>query len=261
MKKFIVALLAICFLSVSAQAAYADVISEPDNTFFDEYYVYMVPLDREFIVNGEHGFTQAQSEPGVQNVIGTFQNGDRCYITYSCLYDGEYWGVSYIGEIGYGWFRLAEMLVLYDAIAFEEEHSADFYEYTGDFEELLREGSVIIWEWPGSDITFFTFEIFDEDNIWITRAYMDAQGREWGYLDFYGKGGWVCLSDPMNYDLPPMDPMPSPSPWASETKHTDISTIAKSNNSPIILIVIVVAAVVAVTVLLIRKLFKPNKKA
>jgi len=79
-------------------------------------------------------------------------------------------------------------------------------------------------------------------------------------LDFYGKGGWVCLSDPMNYDLPAMDPMPAPSPWVSETKHTDISTV-KSNNSPIILIVIIVAAVVVGTVLLIRKLYKPNKKA
>jgi len=152
-----------------------------------------------------------------------------------------------------------DLLVIYDDIAFEEEHADAIYKYTGDMEEIIEAGSVIIWEWPGSGITFFTFEIFEEDNVWISRAYTDAAGLEWGYISFYGRGGWVCISDPMNYDLPVTDPMPAPAPWVSETSHTDIGTAEKSG-SPVILIVIIVAALVAGTVLLIKLLYDPKKR-
>jgi len=260
MKKLILALMVVFLLAGSSQAVYADVVVEPDNTFFDKYYTYMVPLDREFIVNGEAGYTQAQSAPNKQNVIGTFQNGHKCYITYSCLYDGEYWGISYIGEIGYGWFRMDDLLVLYDETAFEKEHAAAFYDYTGGMEEILEAGSVIIWEWPGSGVTLYTLDIFEGDNFSISRAYTDGNGLEWGYLDFFGRGGWVCVSDPMNYDLPALDPMPAPAKWVPGAGHKDISAAEKSG-SPVLLIVIIVAALVAGTVLLIKLLYDPKKKS
>jgi len=52
MKKLILILMVILLLAGSSQAAYADVAYEPENSFFDKYYTYMVPLDREFVVNG-----------------------------------------------------------------------------------------------------------------------------------------------------------------------------------------------------------------
>ena len=252
----------ILFLAGSSQAVYADVVLDPENKFFNKYFAYMIPLEREFIANGEAGYVTAMEEPGSKFEIVTLENGESCYITYTCLYEGEYWGISYVWteeRSGYGWLKMDELLVLYDQLAFEEEHETGFYDFDGELDEIISTGSVVIWDWPGSGNVNFTYEIFESDRLWVYTAWKDGDGREWGRLNFYGRYAWICISDPMNYDLPLMDPMPAPATWVSETTHAEIST-AKVNSSPVVLIMIIVAALVAGTVLLIKLLYNPKKK-
>ena len=260
MKKVLVVLLMTCLLALSAQAVYADVISETNNDFYLKYREYIIPLDREFIADGEAGHVAAMDAPGAGKETGTIENGEYLYVEYSCLYDGEYWGLTY--AYGYAWVRMAELLVLYDDIAFREEFADEIYPYEGDLEAVYQAGAAVLWAWPGSGVVFFEFDMSRGDGTWVPYAYIDEHGLEWGLLNYYGRSAWICISDPMNRDLPVREPMPGPAKWVSETEHVDISTIPGNdiinrNNAPVF-IAVLVAAVVIGTILLIRRFFKPN---
>ena len=260
MKRIAVVFIIIYALAFSSQAVYADVISETNNDFYLKYREYIIPLDREFIADGEDGYVSAMDAPGSGKEKGTLENGEYLYVEYSCLYDGEYWGLTY--AFGYVWVRMDELLVLYDDIAFREEFSDEIYPYEGDLEEVYQAGAAILWAWPGSGVVFFELDMSKDDGTWVPYAYIDEHGLEWGLLNYYGRHAWICISDPMNRDLSVRDPMPGPAKWISDTEHVDVSTITVNdiisrNNAPVF-IVILVAAVVVVTILLIRRVFKPN---
>jgi len=194
--------------------------------------------------------------------VATLKNGTVVHMQYSCLYGGDFWGLSLEYS---GWIKLGEMLVLYDYVAFEEEYRASFYSYGGDYAEIKKARSAIAWSWPGSGILLWTFEDLDTDSLRAAYAYTDAEGREWGFVMYlYGSRNiWFCLSDPLNRDIPAFHPMPEPSVWESETPHIDIRQYLdeqENETSTIILIIVSVVVLVAGTAILIQVIWKPNKK-
>jgi hypothetical protein len=96
-------------------------------------------------------------------------------------------------------------------------------------------------------------------NFWVSLAYEDAQGREWGFVPYlYGSRNiWVCLDEPLNSDIPAFTPTPAPGPWVPDTEHEDIK---KPGNKMLLLVIILVVALTIGTAGLMRVLWKPGRE-
>ena len=256
MFKRIFALLAICFLLITV--AYADLAIPPDNDFFNRYENECVYLGRSFYVSGADGFVQAKNSPAASKGSSKINNGDVVYLEYSCLYNGEYWGLVRNEN---GWIKIDDqLLVLYDYVAFEENYSEEFYIYKGDYAELKETGAAVAWPWPGADSPLWTIEDLDTANFRVLHAYKDDQDREWGFVTYlYGSPNiWFCLSDPLNKDIPAFNPSPEPTVWESDTAHSDIGKTNNFGDITVMLIIILIAALVVGTAILIKVFWKPN---
>jgi len=195
-KKCLFALIAVCFLLSPSLIAYADVIVEPENDFYNRHRSDIKYLGRSFSANGPDGFASVRREPGSGRNIATIPNGEIVYLQYSCLYDGNHWGFNFRYS---GWIIIDELLVLYDYVAFEKDHRHEFFDYDGDYSEIEKTRSAVAWPWPGADAPLWTFEDLDTEGFRVSHAYMDEDGREWGFVAYlYGSRNiWVCLSDPL----------------------------------------------------------------
>jgi len=264
MKKVIITLILAGLILLPAFSAYADVVVEPENDFYSRNWRDIVPLDRSFYVSAPSGFASLKKEPGARKDIAQVENGESIYVTHSCLYNGEFWGLTsaYLDSQNSwspeGWISMDDLLVKYDYIAFAEAHYDEFYTYEGDIEEIKSVGAALVWPWPGAEAPLWRLEEFDIDNLWIYTAYKDDAGREWGFVSYlYGSQNiWVCISDPINPDIPAFNPAPPPMKWVSDTEHTNI--VGDKNNIPV-LIIVLVAAVVIGTFILITVLWKKKK--
>ena len=253
--------------------AYADVIAEPKNDFYEQHQSRIVYLGRSFAANGESGGVSVKKAPNAKSEVAKLLNGEVAYIEYSCLYDGEFWGFTRYGasqitfgdkfDSRYGWVKLDQMLVLYDYVAFEEDHFDELYPYNGDYDAIKETRAAIAWSWPGSDAPLWTIEDLNMENLRVAYAYRDAEDREWGFVTYlYGsRNVWLCLSDPLNRDMPVFNPAPKPYLWESETFHIDIRhyTDEQENDPTIIFIIVLVVALVTATAILIQIAWKPNK--
>ena len=247
MKRFI-ALIAAVFLLMVPLNAYADLIVVPDNEFYKNHQGQFVYLGRSFCANSAVGSVSIKDGPDTKKDIAKLENGETIFIEYSCLYNGEYWGFTFDY---YGWVRIDQLLVFYDYVAFGEDHLVEFYTYEGNYDEIKKTSAVLAWPWPGADAPLWTIEDLDTTYFRVSPAYRDEQGREWGFVSYlYGSQNiWVCLSDPLNRDIPVFNPEPAPMTWVSDTEHVDIG---KTDNSTVGLIIILVAALAAGTAVLIK---------
>jgi len=258
MKRFTV-ILAFFLLLMTPLTAYADVIVLPENDFYKQHASQIIFLGRNFSANGEGGSVAVKKEPGASSNVTKLQNGEKTYIQNSCLFGGEFWGFTFEHS---GWIKLDQMFVLYDYIAFEEEHLGEFYPYAGDYAEIKDTRSAIAWPWPGADYYLLKFEDLDVENLMVAYAYGDEDGREWGFVTyiFGNRNIWICLSDPSNRDIPVFNPTPEPTPWVSETMHIDIKQSTLKNEFPTLFVITALVVVLAAaTAVLIKVFWKPNK--
>ena len=239
----------ICGMLVSPFVVHADVVVEPTNNFYEESSGKCVFLGRNFRTNGEVSLRRA---PNSNIDVAALKNDEIIYLEYSCLYEGEYWGLALYDNSGSaGWVKISQLLVICDYVAFAEEHFNEFYEYTGDYEEIKETGEVIVWTWPGSGYFLGSVSGIDVDNFSVSYAFEDDQGREWGFVPYlYGsKNFWVCISEPNNQDIPIFNPAPEPEEWETDTVHTEIK---QTDTNLIILITALVVALVTGTAILIK---------
>ena len=263
MLKRVFALLVICLLLVPI--AYAEPISKPENDFFNRHRNDCMYLGRSFVSNSADGFVTLQKEPGSNEEGPKIENGEIVNIEYSCLYKGNFWGFipSYTNKSSQwqefcGWVKIdGQLLVLYDYVAFEEDHLGEFYSYKGDFAEIKKTRAAVAWPWPGADSPLWTIEDLDTTNFWVLHAYKDEQGREWGFVTYlFGSPDvWFCLSEPLSREIPALNLAPPPMVWESETAHKDVG-----KTEPLMLIVILVVALVIGTAILIKIFWKSNTK-
>jgi hypothetical protein len=230
----------------------ADVIFEPENDFYERHSDKMVYTDRSFVVNGSATLV---SEPSSKRSIATLQNNANVYITFTCLYDGDYWG--YVSTHGQpqGWVNINQLLVPYDHIFFAEENGVDFFRHSNDLSKLEEAGSAYMWRWPGTDITPRLLEDIDIQMVNISNTFVDEQEREWIQLGYYfgRSNAWICLSDPMNSEIPAFNPAPEPLPWRTGIVYTEIPN---ESNSPLVIIIVLVAVLIAGTAALIKILWR-----
>ena len=239
--------------------ARADVIFEPENDFYKQHQSKILYLGRRFTANGTDGSVLVRDAPGARNEVARLTNGDVIYVQYSCLFNGEYWGYT---EGLSGWVQLDNMLVLYDYIAFEEDNADRLYQYSGDYAEIKSGRAAVAWSWPGTDVPpLWTYEDLNVENFGVSYAYTDQDGREWGFITYFRGVAciWVCLSDPLNHEIPAFNPAPAPGVWESDTAHAPIEAAQQSNQA--ILVITTMVAVLAIgTIILIRVLWKSSKE-
>jgi len=262
MLKRIIPVLITSILVMPAVIAYADVISV-DNGFFHKHESEMTYSGRYYVVDAEDGSTSVMDEPGKGRGIVPLNNGQLIWIYKTYLYEGELWGYA---TWYHGFIKLDQLLELYDHVAFAEEHADEFYPYHfGNYLEIERTNTAIGWPWPGAGDFLFKFEEADMKKLKVQYVYRDADGREWGFVEELGAimSFWVCLTDPLNEDIPVFHPSPDPYDWISFHKKIEIavfvSTIPENNAAALFVTSALVIVLIAGTAVLIRRFWKPNK--
>ena len=247
MKRWFIALFVLLLLLPSL--AFADVIVEPENTFFWKHQAECSHMEgRTYLANGPDGSLSLYNAPG-SSAAKTVPNGEAFYCEW--IYtdqDGNVWGYSSRHEL---WAPLGYTLVQYDHVAFREQYGDQFI--PNDEGRSIPEGQPIaMYAYPGAPDPFL---VDMGDGLTPAELYVDAQGRTWGSVDYYYgiRNTWVCMDDPANENLQngAMEPLPA---GFSAPK-------SLPSGSRLGLIACVVGGVVLVTAAVILILFRRKKRA
>ena len=263
-------LLVISILLLFPLIAYADMVWTPPDDFYNANSSRCQSLNRNFYINSEMGYLHIKKEPGSETEVGVALNGNIFNVSFTYNPRGEKWGVimftSANGQQVTGWVPMDQLVLVYDKYSFMEDHSSEFYGYSGDYEALFEVDELVFWSWPGSGIITSVHSTQDNDleRDWLfaSKAYKDSEGCEWGLIPYFyaSRDLWICLSDPSNRDIPAFNPAPVPALWPS----VDPATIPDTNKPwlsallPIIILVVVLAIATAV---LIRVFLKKKDAA
>lgn len=207
MKRVLTCLLTLTMLLALAAPARADVIWEPNNTFYKTHQNQCrnVP-GRAYYANGEEGFVTLWTAPGGSTVAWQLENGEKLYIQW--LY--EDWGYAEKGEDG-GWVSMEDLLLVYDHISFAEEYGGQFRDYDGEFANYDGDAAgIAFYEYPGASevVSYWDLsewrEILDnltgtaDQDSYIQSVFVDENGLTWGFVGYmYGRqNAWFCLDDP-----------------------------------------------------------------
>ena len=182
-KRFVSVFCALMLGALSAFPAAADVIIEPDDSFYTSHWEECDYLGNQYYANGQTGTLTGYRSPESKQEKKTFQNGELLYISFTYTDEtGTDWGVVEQND-GTCWVRLDEIVRKYDSELFREEHAdalAPFDDQAGDYERLRDlDGEIVVWTYPGSGESSGTITEFEG-----------------------GPDCWICLDDPTNAALP-----------------------------------------------------------
>lgn len=261
MKKLISLLLAsMATLSLTMPAA-ADVIWEPEDSFYQKHRDECVYEDRAYELAGYDGSVAVWNAPGGM-VLEELPNGERARVQFRWSGNGVEWGYIYNvfgNRSDGGWVPMDDLTLIYDSRQFLEDHAAEIVE--GD-PVPVEFDSAVLYSYPGGpaggilkeDAAYMPFsEVF-------STLYTDGNGLRWGYVGYYmgRRNGWACLDDPLNERLDtgivPVEPS------AAQLRGAPTVTPGVAQRLPLVLAGVLVALVVAVTLLVIRKV-RPRKRA
>lgn len=227
----------------------ADVIWEPDNSFYETHREECEYIGRSYEVRGCEDHAPLFTAPDGMG-RDTLENGSVVEVQF--VWSGaQDWGyvANYEAEKE-GWVPMDDLSLIYDSQQFMEDHAGQIQTVEPvdvDFDE------VILYEYPNGPQRFTLkederYQPFEE---LFTAIYTDENGLCWGYVGYYmGRmGAWACLDDPMNGEL--STAVVETQPSAAQLRGTP--SVAEGGN-PLLLPAVLVAAVAAVTVVLIRKL-------
>lgn len=259
MKKFRFLLLLVLAAALLAPAALADVIVEPLDLFIQTHDCERLP--RRYTANGGKGYVSLHDSPTSPVQKENVPNGEEFYIEYLYTDDaGETWGgVSGGGGAIRGWAKLSDCLVVPDYISFREAHGEEFTSFDPAYKSALAGlDTVVLWTYPGSGVVDLTMKEFPDDaENYFSSCYTAPDGSYWGFIGYvYGtRNTWVCISDPTNPDLKPIEGILPPAgeavPPAESLPLPGSLWIAAA----------LVAAVAAVTAVVIGLVFRRKKSA
>ena len=229
MKRAFSVLLALCLCFLLAMSAFADVIYEPEDSFYEKHREECYYENRVYIAAGENGYAAVKKDPTSKKTETELPNGTEVYISYVWDQDGG-WGL----KDSHGWISMSELTVKYDSISFEQEYGSEFiYLEEWEFIDLTGRDYLNLWRYPGDAEPFATLG-WQGEGAWFSEPpedlsfntiYEDPEGRRWGYVNyFYGlKDFWVCLTDPDDASIggggpaqKPVEAAPTEAPAPSE---------------------------------------------
>lgn len=216
MKRFFSCLLTLVMLLALPAPAYADIVWEPDNRFYEKHRDQCTYIDRQYYANGGEGFVTLWDAPGGAMVQDQYQNGFTLWV----YYQYQDWAcVTVFGDEGEisGWVPMAELSLVYDHISFEEEYGDQIRPYNGEFADYAGDAEAVnFYKYPGAPEIAQTWEtggdwhVLDnltgtaENDSYISQVFTDEDGRTWGYVGYmYGRlNAWFCLDEPDGTDFP-----------------------------------------------------------
>ncbi len=238
----------------------ADVIWEPDDSFYSSHRDQCSPVNRGYQAAGSGGTVSIWSAPG--GTAGTvLDNGAEVWVHF--VYSGDMdWGYAVTGDgKAEGWIPMDDLSLIYDAQAFEEDHQDELTQA----ENITADpDSFVAYSYPGGPVQRTV--TVDRDYMSLPEAlngndmYTDGSGLRWCRLNYYlGRmDAWICADDPENENL--STNIVSPEPSVSQTRG-EPAVQGEDRNSQFLLAGVLVAAAAAVTLVLIIWLGRKRKKA
>lgn len=256
-QKLLSLFLALLAISALAVPVSADVIWEPEDSFYAKHQDECSYVNRRYELAGYNGTVTVFTAPGGTN-MATLDNGLRGTIQFTWAGNGISWGylVWVTDSIVEGWVPMDDLSLIYDSQQFMEDHAGEITAsdpVSVDFQEA------VLYSYPNGPVGDY---ILTEDTDYqsfseiFTQLYTDESGLRWGHVSYY-KGTrdyWVCLDNPMSAELDTGVVPVSP----SLAQERGSATVA-AGPSPLLIAAALVAAVAAVTVILILRLKKRNK--
>lgn len=198
MKRTISLLLALIFVLALAPDVRADVIFEPQDSFYWEHRGECQYLSRTYYADGPDKVAVVYRSPESSAVVERMKNGDELWISYTYEdKNGISWGYCENYEEDWaGWVPMDYLLLKYDFICFQEEFG-DRITTPVEYGVLSAEGEVYLWNYPGSEDSMI-YTVDREYPPVYEAVFTDDAGRNWGYIG-YDRGIrniWVCLDDP-----------------------------------------------------------------
>ena len=208
--KRVLSLLLILVLALSLSApAFADVLWEPENRFYEKHADECQVLQRSFYVNGESGYVNLFAAPDSSTVNLQLQNGEKVYVYWQYLD----WGYVEVNNDG-GWLPLSELELIYDYLSFESEFGNQFAPYDpAACQPLLDawEGSTLtLWPYPGAEQAKYVWQnasdameqLKTEGDSYFRHTFTDEEGLTWAFCSYLwgNRNFWVCLDAPAGRD-------------------------------------------------------------
>lgn len=183
---------ALCPLSVRA-----DVIWEPEDSFYDEHASECHHVNRLFTANGPDGIVIVYKSPEIPEVVDTWENGRKVSILFTYEDgDGILWGVydNYKGKCG--WVPMDYMEVVYDSISFREEYASEILKQNGQIDDKYIGAEVFFWSYPGGDI--YISQTLSDHTPEYHATFVDEDGNLWGNIGYYYgiRDRWICIARP-----------------------------------------------------------------
>ena len=199
MKRTISLLLALIFVLALAPAVRADVIIEPEDSFFWDHRGECQYHSRSYYADGPENVAVVYRSPESSAVVKRVKNGEELWIDYVYADEnGISWGLCdyYSPEEHWtGWIPMDYLLLKYDSICFREEFADRITEESGALESA--DGEIQFWDYPGSmDSVVFAVEWDYAPEYQET--FTDDAGRRWGYVGYHMgmRNVWICLDAP-----------------------------------------------------------------
>ena len=205
MKRTISLMLALLFLLALAPAVRADVILEPQDSFYNKHQDECRYLNRSYYADGPEGSVTVYRNPESAAEVTKLDNGTEVWISY--LYtgsDGIAWGFcEHYGEDHWtGWMPMDHLLLKYDSRSFREEFAARIEDEVGEIGPSGEE-RIHFWGYPGSDTLWAAIVVDGGYMPQYQQTFTDDAGRNWAYINYYAalRDTWVCLDAPTaDYD-------------------------------------------------------------
>ena len=261
-QRFLQGAIVLLLCAMLAVGALADVIWEPDDSFYTRHADECEYVNRWFVANSEEGGVRIYESPDSDRVQITADNGTRLIISFTYQ---DKWGVveyaeedekivnSYGGTTG--WVHLADFYVEYDTQAFSEQHESEFFEDADKTQAFLdalpEEGELVFYTYPCSGVISSHLPVEDAAELKLGTLYEDSEGRLWGYAGYlYGPRDWVCMSAPQDEEIAEVEYAETPTLYPAQ-QIEPYPDGAPGLATTTILAIILVAAVVVVSLVLI----------
>lgn len=228
-------LAAVCFWMACSFSVVADVLVEPIDSFYEDHREECSHVGRMFIANGPDGKVYLYKSPELPEVVATWENGYRAHIMFT--YEdsrGILWGVyeDYNGTVG--WMPMDYMDLVYDSISFQEEHSGEITEQSGELDEKNLEGTIRFWKYPGSEECEALSLDDTEDYLpEYNGVYVDGNGNRWGHVGYYfgRRDTWISIDAP-GAEFGELYPDGAPLTGQQDEKGSDTETVDPEGRQP-----------------------------
>ena len=262
MRKWVTGMLVLAFWILGfTKDLQADVIWEPEDSFYKMHAEECEYHNRSYIANGPEGKVTVYKSPEVNLKITTLENGTRVNVYY--LYEasnGVLWGIYENWEEDIiGWMPMDYMNLEYDHICFMEEFGDKVQSKNMLLPEEYVGKEIYNWICPGSE-RGHTFS--PEKQIEFTHVFKDGEGNTWAYVGyFYGiRDIWVCINNPQGEfsELYAGEGSVHEVPVEDKTLSTEEIVPEKSLFGTIVTTTVLVGAVVFVTWKMLKKMKKES---